>query len=117
MKHREIKDYFNDILKECRYLIERTNTCNYDQFLKNEDLPRAFVRSLEVIGEAVKNIPQEIREKYKEVEWREIITMRNRISHEYFGIDYEIVWQTAIEDIPVLKKQIEKIIKEIYNNG
>ncbi len=110
---RIIEDYLEDILEECNYLLERSKNFTYEAFIENEDLKRAFIRSLEIIGEATKKIPQEIRIKYPDIPWRDIAGMRDKLIHEYFGISYEIVWKTIKEDIPFLKQEIEKILNEI----
>lgn len=73
----------------------------------------AMLRNFEIIGEASNHISLEIKEKYPEIEWEAMRGMRNFVIHEYFGVDIASVWNTAINDIPVLKNQIEKVIKEI----
>ncbi len=88
---REISDYLEDILAECGYLLQRTIDLEYGEFITNEDLTKAFVRSLEVIGEAVKKIPDEIRALHNDISWRDIAGMRDKLIHEYFGVDYEVV--------------------------
>lgn len=73
----------------------------------------AVVRNLSVIGEAVNNIPDEIKIKYQDIPWDEIIGMRNKVIHEYFGVDADILWETIKTDLPIFKKQILKLSKEI----
>ncbi len=114
---RVIDDYLEDILQECNYLLKRSTNLTYEEFIENEDLKRAFIRSLEVIGEAAKKIPQEIRDKYPDIPWREIAGMRDKLVHEYFGISYEIVWETIKEDIPFLKRKIEEVLREERRAG
>jgi len=109
---RIIEDYLEDILKECDYLLDRSKNLTYEKFIRDEDLKRAFIRSLEIIGEATKKIPQETRMKYPDIPWRNIAGMRDKLIHEYFGISYEIVWETIKEDIPFLKQKIEEIMKK-----
>ena len=109
---RYYQDYINDILEECNYLIDRSKNLGFSEFEKNEDLRRAFIRSLEIIGEAVKKLPEEIKEKNKNIPWKEIAGMRDKLIHDYFGVDYEIIWLTVKEDIPVLKKELEKLVKD-----
>jgi len=74
---------------------------------------RTFVRSLEIIGEAVKHLPAEFREKYPEIPWKDIAGIRDKLIHEYFGVDYLIVWKTIRERIPELKKFVERILEKI----
>jgi len=81
--------------------------------LKDEEVKTidAVIRNLEIIGEATKNIPAKFRKNYKDIPWEKIIGMRNKVAHEYFGIDKEILWKTITEDIPTLKKEIFKVKK------
>jgi len=76
---REIKDYLLDIENECEYLISKSKDLNYEDFLKNEELKRAFVRSLEIIGEAVRHISKEIRNKHSQIKWKSIVGIRNKL--------------------------------------
>lgn len=109
---RSSEDYLVDIFNECEYLTEKSKNITYMEFLQNEDLKRAFVRSLEIIGEASKKVSILIKEKYRNTNWRDIAGMRDKLSHEYFGIDYEVVWKTVIEDVPILKSEVKKILDE-----
>ncbi|MBC7361198.1 MAG: DUF86 domain-containing protein [Candidatus Aminicenantes bacterium] len=109
---REIRDYFMDIKTECEYLINRTQDLTYENFVSNEELKRAFVRSLEIIGEAAKHIPKDLRRKYSHIKWKSVIGTRNILIHEYFGVDYLVVWKVVKEKIPELYEVIKKIIEE-----
>jgi len=71
------------------------------------------VRAVEIIGEAVKKIPDSIRKKYLEIPWREMAGMRDKLIHEYFGVNLQRVWRTVREDIPALKPLFEKILKDL----
>ncbi|MEO0275302.1 MAG: DUF86 domain-containing protein [candidate division WOR-3 bacterium] len=113
---RKIIDYLQDILVECNYLIKESKKIDYSSFIENENLKRAFVRSLEIIGEASKKIPKTIQNTYSEINWREVKGMRDKLIHEYFGIDYKVVWKTIKEDIPNLKEVIEKILESFKEN-
>jgi uncharacterized protein with HEPN domain len=73
----------------------------------------AVLRGLEIIGEATKNLSRELKTKHREIPWREIAGMRDKLIHEYFGVNLELVWVTIKNELPELKNQILKILKEI----
>jgi uncharacterized protein with HEPN domain len=103
-------EYLNHILDETRYLQDQTGKTTKEQFLSDETLQRAFVRSLEIIGEAVRKIPPEIRSSHPSIDWRAISGMRDRLIHGYFGVDYDIVWDAVSVKVPELQSEIIKII-------
>jgi uncharacterized protein with HEPN domain len=103
-------DYLRHILVEVEYLLDQSQGLNFEHFSANETLRRAFVRSLEVIGEAVKNLPEEFRATHSEVNWRPIARMRDRLIHAYFGVDYQLVWDIVQEKLPELKQNVQRII-------
>ncbi len=107
------REYLQHILNETTYIT--TNFVNLDktEFLHNETIKRAYVRSLEVIGEAVKQLPEALRQKYDAIEWRAMAGMRDRLIHNYFGVDYEIVWDVVIHKIPKLDAKIRLILEEL----
>ncbi len=114
---RIVRDYLEDILNECTYLIERSRTVTYREFLYNEDLKRAFVRSLEVIGEASKKVSGYIGKEYPDINWRDVAGMRDKLIHDYFGVDYEVVWKTIVEDVPLLQSKIKNILEKEKGKG
>src|SRR3989344_5615387 len=86
---------------------------NFEDFASNELLKRGCTRSIEVIGEAVKNISNELKEKYKDIDWKKMAGMRDKVIHYYFGVNWNIVWDVIQKRIPELKPKIEKIIEEM----
>jgi len=95
-------------IEEIEGFIKEISEEEFSRDVKTQD---AVVRRIEVIGEAVKNLPLAFRKKYSEVEWREIAGTRDKLIHHYFGIEMSIVWATCKKDLPKLKKQVSKILK------
>ena len=83
-----------------------------ESFQTDKKTYNAVIRSLEVIGEAVHHLPDEIKDKYSEIPWRKMKDFRNVLIHEYFGVDSEIVWKTITEQLFPLKQKLEKVLKE-----
>lgn len=109
MSDRPIKLYLHDIKEAIGKIESYTRQIVFDEFKKDAKTIDAVVRNIEIIGEAARHIPSEIRIRHIEIPWKEIIGTRSKVIHEYFGVDEEILWKTVTEDIPQLKKQIEKI--------
>lgn len=111
MPKRDILLYVNDLYSSCKKILEYTKGYDFNKFKKDDKTMDAVVRNLEIIGEAAKNIPLKFRKEHSEIPWKQIIAMRNKVSHEYFGTDEEILWATINEDIPNLIKHIIRFKK------
>lgn len=113
MVKRDIRDYLNDILIHIDLAEEFVKGITFDEFRGDDKTILALTRALEIIGEATKQIPLPIREQYPDVVWKDIIGMRDKIAHVYFGIDLDIVWGTTHENLPVLRPIIQAILEEV----
>ncbi len=109
---KDYMDKINHINNEIDYLSIKLKVLTHDQFIKDETLKRAFVRSLEIIGEAVKVIPKQVCEQYRQIEWNKIAGMRDKLIHHYFGVDYDLDWDVVENHIPKLKETIKQILNE-----
>ena len=103
-------EFIRHINDECVYILS-VSDITYYEFLDDETLKRAIVRSLEVIGEATKKIPDDFRQEWNSVNWKNMAGMRDRLIHDYIGIDYTIVWDVMRNKIPELYEQISEILK------
>jgi uncharacterized protein with HEPN domain len=103
-------EYIRHILDEIEYILSQIPTTDRDAFLQNATLKRAFVRSLEIIGEASKKIPDDIRSLQPDIEWRKIGGMRDRLIHDYFGVDYYIVWDVAVNKLSELREKLIRLL-------
>jgi uncharacterized protein with HEPN domain len=108
-------EYLRHILEECRFILSSTSGMTKEQLLENEVMKRAVVRSLEIIGEACKKIPADVKLKWHTVSWKNMAGMRDRLIHDYVGINYSIVWDVIHNKIPELEKQITAAIDDQKN--
>jgi len=102
--------FIEDILDAIRKIEMYVAKLSFEEFSNNSMAIDAIIRNFEVIGEASKNIPKRIKEKYPNVEWKEATGFRNVLIHNYFGIDVESVWDTLNNNIPILKKHVEEVL-------
>ncbi len=106
---RDYEVYMEDILESITKIENYVKGLSYEDFSKNTLIVDAVVRNLEIIGEAVKKIPTDIKKKYPYIGWRKIAGLRDILIHEYFGINLEIVWDVVINKLPELKVSIKKV--------
>lgn len=110
---RELLDYIYDILDAIKEVEEFTQGMNFEGIARDKKTVNAVIRSLEVIGEAAKKIPVNVRKKYLNVPWKRMAGMRDKLIHEYHGIDLEIIWTVVTEELPPVKSEIEKVLKDM----
>jgi uncharacterized protein with HEPN domain len=108
-------DYLRDMLENANRAMQFTEGMNFETFGKDEKTIYAVIRAVEIIGEATRNIPEEVRVKYPEIPWRDASDMRNKLVHRYFGINLEVIWQTLSEDLPMLAGSLQEIIRREEN--
>ncbi len=110
---RTYKMYLDDMYLSMERIAEYIDSLTFIQFKQDYKTVDAVIRNFEIIGEASKNLPDNFKEKYSEVPWSEMYLLRNKVSHEYFGVDYEIIWDIAINYLPENKSQIQEILNKL----
>lgn len=113
MKRKNPLFYLQDIKNSLDRIFKYTANIDYNQFMMNDMLMDAVERNFEIIGEAVKNLPDDFREKYPHIPFRQIAGMRDKIIHDYFGIDYVLVWKTIQDKLSQFNEEIVKLITEL----
>jgi len=109
---RDPRLYIDDILEATRKIEKYVKGLTFEELKENSLVVDGVVRNLEIIGEAAKNIPAEVKQEYPDIEWKKISGLRDVLAHEYFGVDLEVVWNIVTEKIPALKKNIMRIRKK-----
>ncbi|MBA0882897.1 HepT-like ribonuclease domain-containing protein [Flavobacterium undicola] len=104
------EEYLRHILDECSYILSVSENLLFEDFVEDETLKRAVVRSLEIIGEATKKISADFKEKWNSIQWKNMAGMRDRLIHDYMGVNYTIVWDVMKNKIPDMHKQISKFL-------
>ncbi|MGC8767441.1 MAG: DUF86 domain-containing protein [Brevinematia bacterium] len=113
MNKRNVEIYLKDIIQAMEAIENFVKGMDYEEFRNNDLVSSAVIRKFEIIGEATKNIPQELRKKYPDIPWKTMAGFRDKLIHFYFGIKYEIVWDTIKLNLPELKEKLRKIIEDL----
>ena len=114
---REFILYLEDMLKSMDRIEEYLSNLDFKKFKQTYLVVDAIIRNFEIIGEASKNIPPNIQEKYPEIPWKKMYGLRNLIAHEYFGIDYEMIWEIARKNLPQNRNDLIEIIRKEKAQG
>lgn len=109
--------FLDHIIESINNIENFIGNINKNKFNLDTKLQDAVIRRIEIIGEAIKNLPKAFTDKYPEIPWTKIAGMRDKLMHHYFGVDLNLVWKTIKEDIPLLKEQILKIKENLVNKG
>lgn len=110
---REVLDYLDDILESVEKIRRFTQGMSYDEFIDDPKTVDAVLRNFEVIGEATKNVPDDIRKEHADVPWSEMAGMRDKLIHGYATVELQIIWETVQKEIPALRTQIESVRDEL----
>ncbi len=113
MSKRTYRDYLQDIVDHADKAIRFVQGVSFDDFGDNEEKVFAVVKTLEINGEATRHLPKSMRDQYKAIPWKQVTGMRDRLSHEYFSIDIEVVWRTVHDDLPPLRDTAKKILEDL----
>ncbi|SFM47934.1 Uncharacterized conserved protein, contains HEPN domain [Methanolobus profundi] len=110
---RDIKDYVQDIYNAMESAEDFVSNYSFDDFIEDTKTQYAVIRALEIIGEAAKNVPDDIRQQYPTVPWKDLAGIRDKLIHAYFGVNLEVVWLSVKEGIPEAKPVIEDLLREL----
>lgn len=110
-------DYLQDMRDNAERAIEFSKGMSFEAFARDDKTVYAVIRAVEIIGEAATNISKNIRSKYTDIPWREVRGMRNKLVHQYFGINMEVVWQTIQEDLPMIIRAVDDILRQEKGKG
>lgn len=110
---RDYSLYLKDILDSIDKIESFTKDMSFEGFVEDEKTSSAVIKKLEVMGEASKQIPDIIKTNYANIPWKDMAAMRDKTTHFYFGVDYEIIWKVVVKELPKIKPEISSILREI----
>jgi len=110
MSKRTPKLLVEDILESCHKIMDYTKDYSFEEFIEDSKTIDAVIRNFEIIGEAANRLPEDFKDLYQDIDWFRMRGFRNRLVHDYFGIDYSIVWQVKETYLPQLIKNLEKLV-------
>lgn len=108
---RNYRFYLEDIQENCHYILEYTKRMSFSRFIKDVKTINATIKHIENIGEAARQLPDSIKNRYPDVKWKEMISLRNVLVHHYFGINHKLIWAVIHDDIPSLLQRIVQILE------
>lgn len=112
---RSYRDYLDDILRAIGEILSFVEDMDFETFRSDRRTNLAVIRALEIIGEAARYIPANERRRHSQVPWQEMVAMRNKLIHQYFGVDLEVLWRTVQEDLPPLRDEISRVLAAMEN--
>ena len=113
---RKFEFFLKDIIESIKSINDFIHKMDFQKFSSDDKTSSAVIRKIEIIGEATKNIPDPIKEKYKEIPWNDMAKIRDKVIHSYFGINYETIWNVAKDRLPEIKLEIEKILTDLRDD-
>jgi uncharacterized protein with HEPN domain len=113
MSDRDVRLYLADVLESGAAILEFTRDMSFGEFSADRKTCSAVIREFEVIGEAVGKLPSEVKQRHPDIQWQDIKDFRNLLTHEYFGVDLEILWKAIQDDLPPLLNQVTVMMDEL----